>query len=458
MASTKVLSRRDFLKVSSATLGGVALARGFSFPSLVLAQDTTDLSIVLAGRDLEIKYLTVIADAFNAKMQADGKPFRAKLTPGPATDNDYVTKVNLDAASGTLGDVVEPAGAQYADMVAAGYLADLTPMLDNYADWDKFAPVIKEQLMVDGKVYALSDASTFTMFYRKDLLEESGISTEQPATWEDFYNVCEEIVGKAGAMPSGLPAATPWGGGSWGEGFRHVWLGFAQSNEIWDPSDGKWVVKSEGLLKAFQVYETLAAKKWLTVDALLSPNPWEPIKYQGFPRKEVAVVTGGDWQWEFDWGPKGATPIDGVLEKVGRWLFPSAVSKPFPTTGLGRLMSISNQSANPEAAFEFITWANSPQGSCTALETYFGGPSARSDYADNCSYYGTAIGGKMLEAGKTLETGRYLKTGVGESKIADGVARATEDVITLAKTPDQAMNDFADSMKDLIGPDGIKEQ
>jgi ABC-type glycerol-3-phosphate transport system substrate-binding protein len=457
MAPQKSLSRRDFLKLSSVALGAAAAARGFSLSSLALAQDTTQISILFAGRTLEVQYITVIADAFNAKMQADGKPYRATLNPGPASDNDYVTKVNLDAASGTLSDIVEPTSSQFADMVAAGYLADLTPMLANYADWDKFAPVIKDQLTVNGGVYALADASTFTLFFRKDLLEESGISTDQPATWDDFFALCDEIATKTQATPAGIPAATPWGGGTWGEGFRHVWLGFAQSNEIWDPADEKWVVKSDGLLKAFQVYETLATKKWLTVQDLLSPDPWQPIKYQGFPNKTVAVVTGGDWQWEFDWGPKGATPIDGVLEKVGRWLFPSSVSEPFPTVALGRLSCIFSQSPNADAAFEFITWAYSPEGSCAALETYFGGPSARSDYADNCPYYGTAIGGKMLEAGNTLETGRYLKTGVGESKISDGIARATEDVITLAKTAEQAMNDFAASMADLIGADGVKE-
>ncbi|NUN49962.1 MAG: HEAT repeat domain-containing protein, partial [Candidatus Brocadiae bacterium] len=142
------------------------------------------------------------------------------------------------------------------------------------------------------------------------------------------------------------PAARSWGGGTWEEGFRHVWLGYANSNEIYDPADGKWVVKSAGLLKALQVYETLAKNGWLTVDALLAPNPWEPIKYQGFPQKTVAVVTGGDWQWEFDWGPNGATPIEGLLEKVERWLFPSEVGDPFAFSGTGRILGIFSQSPN----------------------------------------------------------------------------------------------------------------
>lgn len=457
MSDKKSLSRREFLKMSAAGASGLALASRFAFPMTVIAESATELSVVIPGRDLEIKYATVVVNSFNAKMQADNKPVRVKLNPGPATDNDYVTKLNLDAASGTLADVALINASQYEDMVAAGYLADLTPMLAAYKDWDKFAAVIKQQLTVNGKVYGLSDASTFTLFYRKDLLTDAGISTEQPATWDDFYKICDQIATKTKAIPAGIPAARPWGGGTWEEGFRHVWLGFAKSEEIYDPADSKWVVKSDGLLKALKVYETLATKKWLTVESLLSPNPWEPIKYQGFPQKTVAVVTGGDWQWEFDWGPKGATPIDGVLEKVGRWSFPSAVSKPFVFTSLGRTLSVFSKTPNPQAAFDFITWEFSPEGSCKALETYFGGPSARSDYADSCKFYSTAIAGKMLEASKTLDSGRFLKAGPGQSKIADGIALATENVITLAKTAEAAMDDFAKRMTDLLGDSAVKQ-
>lgn len=455
--SQHTLSRRDFLRMSALSAGGLFAASGLAAPLLTLAQDTTEMTLVIPGRELEVKFYTSIVDAFNAKMEADGKPWRVTLNAGPATDNDYKTKITLDASSGTLGDVAYVQRALFPDMVAAGYLADLSPMLADYADWDKFAPVIKDQLTVNGSVYGLGDASTFTMFYRKDLLEEAGIPVDQPATWDDFFGLCDQILTKTGATPAGIPAARSWGGGTWEEGFRHVWLGYANSNEIYDPADSKWVVKSDGLLKALQVYETLAKNGWLTVDALLAPNPWEPIKYQGFPQKTVAVVTGGDWQWEFDWGPNGATPIEGLLEKVERWLFPSEVGAPFAFSGTGRILGIFSQSANVEGAFEFVTWSFSPEGSCKAYEVYFGGPSARSDMADNCEYYKTGVAGKIAAAGATLDTGRYLVTGPGEAKIADGIALATEDIITQAKTAEEAMDAFAQQMNDLIGAEGIKE-
>jgi multiple sugar transport system substrate-binding protein len=449
------LSRRDFMRLSALAAGGVAVARGL--PRFAHAQDIIEITTMSPGRELGIAYDQVVADTFNANMEAAGMPYRVVVNHGPATDNDYVTKINLDAASGQSADVTNVNYATYQDMVAAGYLADITDLVNAWDQWPNYAEVIKDQITVNDRIYGLSGATTFTMFYRKDLLEEAGVSTEQPATWAEFFERCEEIKSKTGATPAGLPAARPWGGGTWEEGFRHVWLGFAESNEIYDPADGKWVVKSDGLLKALQVYQTLAENEWLTVEALLSPNPWEPIKYQGFVQGTVGVVTGGDWQWEFDWGPNGAGPIDDIFNKVERWLFPSEIGAPFPYSAAGGPSAISATSDSIEGAFEFIKSSFSPEGSCAALEVYFGGPSPLSNYGDSCEFYNTAIDGKMAEAGATLANGRYLKSGPGESRIVEGIGLATENIISLAQTAEQAMEEFAASMRELIGEEGVKE-
>ncbi len=450
------MSRRDFIRMSALAAGGVAAAGGLSQLFLAHAQDTIDITSMSPGRDLGVAYDQAVADAFNANMATAGKPYRVVVGHGPATDNDYVVKINLDAASGQAADVTNVNYAAYQDMVAAGYLADITDLANAWDEWPKFADVIKDQLTIDGKIYGLAGGTTFTLFYRKDVLEKAGISTAQPATWEEFYDRAGEILSKTGATPAGIPGARAWGGGTWEEGFRHVWLGYAESNEIYDTADSKWIVSSDGLLKALQVYETLAKNKWLTVEALLSPNPWEPIKYQGFVQGTVIVATGGDWQWEFDWGPKGANPIDDIFNKVDRWLFPSAIGEPFTYAAAGGPNAISAMSKDIPGAFEFVKAGFLPEDTCAALEVYFGGPMPLSDYGDSCDFYNTAINGKMAEAALTLASGRYLKSGPGESKIVDGIGLATENIITGAQTAEQAMADFAAAMKDQIGEDGVK--
>lgn len=463
MASQKnVMSRRRFLQTSAVIAAGSALvACAPVSPGAQNAEDTAktaeiiELSYITPDRELENKVKKIVVDGFNAKMKEQGKPYQVVDVAGPATDNDIKTKVTLDAAAGTLSDIARINGELIADFAAAGYLADMGPYLTKWPDWAQYYDVLKPLATYDGKILGLPGGSTFTFFYRKDVLTEAGISTDQPKTWDDFYAVCDQISKKTQAKPCGLPAATPWGGGTWGEGFKMVWKSF--DGPIYDESDNKWVVSSPNLLKAFKVYETLATNKWLTVDELLTPNPWEPIKYQEFPQGKTVIVTGGEWQWTFDWGPEGATPIEGLFDKVDRWQFPAENGKPFTYVDGGVGDVVSAKSKSIEGCAEFIEYAGSPEVSCSTMKTHIGGPSGRKDMADKCPDYKSIVNGKMYAASQLFETGvTYKFDRVGAAKLSDGVGRATEDIITGKATAEQAMADFAKAMIEALGEDHAK--
>jgi len=335
--SRAFLTRRHFLQATALTVAGgvivacaptAAPAASSSAGEAAPAGELIELSRFTNGRLLNVKVAEYEVAEFNKKMEGESKPYRMALTAGPDTDNDYKTKLTLDAAAGTLADSYELPSELVADFIAANYVTEVTEQLTAWDGWEHIAPSLRELGTYGGKLYGVPGGSTFTFFRRKDVMDAAGIPGDQPKTWDDFYAACAAIADKTDAIPTGLPAATPWGGGTFDEGFRMVWLGF--EGTIFDESDHKWVVSSPNLLKAFQVYETLSKNGWLTVDMLLTPNPWEPIKYQGFPAGEVALVTGGDWQWTFDWGPEGATPIEGLFEKVDRWQWPSEKGTPFP--------------------------------------------------------------------------------------------------------------------------------
>ena len=453
------MTRRTFLQATAFTVAGgvIAACAPTAAPATTgggeaaPAGEVIELSYFTPDRELENKVTEYEITNFNAKMESEGKPFRMVNMEGPATDNDIKTKLTLDAAAGTLPDYFSFRPELVADFIAANYLADLTEPLTTWEGWEKIAGSLRELGTYDGKVYGVPGGSTFTFFRRKDVMDAAGIPGDQPNTWDDFYTACEAIATKTDAIPTGLPAATPWGGGTWGEGFQMVWLSF--DGPIWE--DGKWVVSSPNLLKAFQVYETLATNGWLTVDMLLSPNPWEPIKYQGFPAGEVALVTGGDWQWTFDWGPEGATPIEGLFEKVDRWQWPSESGNPFTyvSGGLGSVVAANTKSV--EGCVEFIKFQNDPDVMCETVQIYLGGPNARTDFAELCAPYAEAVNGKMAESSKLFETGRTYKFDqLNANRISDGIARATEDIITGVMTAEEAMEAFASGIIQDLGEEG----
>ena len=462
MVTNKALSRRRFLQTSALlTAGGVLAACAAPVAPAAApaggdaaapAGEVVELTYMTPDRELENRTKEVLVNGFNARMEEEGKAWRVTGVVGPATDNDIKTKLTLDAAAGTLPDIFGPRPELLADFVAAGYLADLRPYLESWADWAQYPEVLKPFAEIGGKMIGLPGGSTFSFFYRKDLLEGAGIAIDQPVTWDDFYGICGQIAEKTDAKPAGIPAATPWGGGTWGEAFEMIWLSF--DGPIFE--DGKWVVHSPNLLKAFQVYETIATNGWLTVDELLTPNPWEPIKYQGFPDGTVAIVTGGDWQWTFDWGPEGATPIEGLFEKVDRWEFPAENGKPFTFVdgGVGTVVAATTKSL--DGSVEFLKYGAEPAVTCEVSKIHIGGPVARMDFPEACPEYLDMVNGKMAQASKFFETGRTFNFNqLGSGKISDGVGRATEDIITGTMTAAQAMDAFADAMTDALGADNV---
>ncbi len=460
MSTYDLLSRRRFLQVTGLTLAGGALAACVApaAPSggeAAPAAEVIELSYMTPDRELENKEKEYRVAAFNEKMAADGKPYRVVSVAAPATDNDIKVKLTLDAAAGTLPDIFRSRAELDADFIAAGYVADLTPYLTAWDGWEQIAQSLRDGAAFDGKFYGIPGASTFTFFRRKDVFEAAGLTMGQPNTWDDFYAACDAVAQATDATPCGLPAATPWGGGTWGEGFQMVWLSF--EGTIYDSADNKWVVSSPNLLNAFKVYETLATSGWLTVDALLSPNPWEPIKYQGFPAGEVLLVTGGDWQWTFDWGPEGATPIEGLFEKVDRWQWPTESGNPFTYLDVGTGDQVAATSKSVEGGAAFLTFSSDADVLCETSQIYIGGPSSRMDLAEKCPAYTEVVNGKYAEATQLFATGRTYKFNqVGANKISDGVGRATEDIITGAKTAEQAMEDFAVAMLEALGEEGAK--
>jgi multiple sugar transport system substrate-binding protein len=464
--SRAFLTRRHFLQATALTVAGgvIAACAPTAAPAAPAAAggeatapagELIELSYFTPDRELENKVTEYEITHFNAKMESEGKPYRMVNMEGPATDNDIKTKLTLDAAAGTLPDYFSFRPELVADFIAANYLADLTAQLTAWEGWEHIAKSLRDLGTYDGKVYGIPGGSTFTFFRRKDVMDDAGIPGDQPNTWDDFYTACDAIKTKTKAIPTGLPAATPWGGGTWGEGFQMVWLSF--DGPIFDESDSKWVVSSPNLLKAFQVYETLATNGWLTVDMLLSPNPWEPIKYQGFPKGEVVLVTGGDWQWTFDWGPEGATPIEGLYEKVDRWQWPAESGTPFTyvSGSVGNVVAANTKSV--DGCVEFMTYQSSTDTLCETLKIYIGGPSARTDLAEACPAYTEVVNGKFAEASKLFDTGRTYKFDqLNANRISDGIGRATEDIITGTMTAEQAMEAFATSMIQSIGEEGAK--
>src|SRR6201987_6258366 len=101
----------------------------------------------------------------------------------PAPEKDYLTKLLTELRAGNAPDIfTAPHGSDIADMVAAGYLAPITTELKAWEGYSQLFDVGKAMATSkDGQVYALpAMLDVMEVYYRRDILEKAGISTEQP--------------------------------------------------------------------------------------------------------------------------------------------------------------------------------------------------------------------------------------------------------------------------------------
>lgn len=424
-------------------------------PSASAAAEPVVLRLV-EHQDLRVKALKEVLPDFEAAMAAQGRNVTVELVEQVMSDQEFQTKLGLDYSAGNAADVIEYPASWTIDFAAAGYLLDLTDRLAAWPDWnDHFYPIVREQATdANGKnFYVSSGASLIQLFYRTDVLEANGVSTDQPTSWQELIDRMTDLHGKTGKPAILFPAGTSWGGGTFAEGFIHVFLG--TGGQLYNQQTGKWVVKSQALTDSLKFYEQLVAKDLMPVEALLNPEPWEPTKYVAFPAGDLAVTTQGSWGWRYDWGPEGATPIDGIFDKVKVWAFPTQNGPDTFVYAAGAwAWTINAKTEHPDEAFELLKFLTTGEAHATLI-TAVGDLAARDDVGDISPYKEQTV---LVESGKLLETGRFFKDQAGIDKIHQGIGQATESILTKEKTADEAAAEFAAEMTELLGADKVEEQ
>ncbi|MDR5700809.1 ABC transporter substrate-binding protein [Agromyces aerolatus] len=387
---------------------------------------------------------------FEAAMAAEGKEIEVELIADILTDGDFRTKVTQQLHAGTAPDVIDTGGSNITGWAAAGYLLELDSYLDDWSDWDTFYDVSRDRaLHSDGHYYSVPhEASLQHLFVRKDVLDEMGIDSAQPETWDELIERLKAVQAITGEAPIVIPAGTAWGGGTWTEGFLPIVGGTGST--LYDPKDGTWTVESDGLTASFELFAELTEAGLMPVEALLNPNPWEPTKYEAFPAGTLPVAAQGTWGWRYDWGPEGTAPIEDVQEKVITWNYPALVdgTEPYSVSGGGFNFAVNAESAHPEAAMELVKWLSTGEALATQLAVV-GAASPREGISELEPY---ASEPTLLDAEEKLQTSIAPPIGEGADQISQAVQNATEKILTGDADGKQAAEQFAKEVRDFLDP------
>ncbi|ALD11647.1 ABC transporter substrate-binding protein [Clavibacter capsici] len=419
------------------------------------AEDGPVTITIMETKQTNIDAIGKVIPGFEAAMKEQGKDIKVDLIADQLTDEQFMTKMTQQLIAGQAPDVLDIGENMAIAWSSAGYLAPLDDYLEEWDGWSHYYPAVKEAMTrQDGSIYSLpSGAGVLNLFIRQDVLTEVGVDTSQPATWDELIDRLVQVKERTGGTPIVIPAGTAWGGGTWGEGFQPL-LGGTDTG-YYDTETDTWDLESPGWLAVFELYAELVDKGLMPVEDLQNPNPWEPTKYEKFPEGEIQVAAQGTWGWKFDWGPEGATPIDGLDEKVTTWQFPGLRSgdEPYGWSSTGGGYAISEQSEKKDAAMEFIQYLSTGEPLAQQL-TASGAASARDDLDDVAPYSNEP---HLLQAGEDLADSVFVVTGDGTDQIGQAVASATELILSGKADGRQAYDAFVENATDLLGPGLVKE-
>ncbi|QIS40756.1 extracellular solute-binding protein [Clavibacter capsici] len=419
------------------------------------AEDGPVTITIMETKQTNIDAIGKVIPGFEAAMKEQGKDIKVDLIADQLTDEQFMTKMTQQLIAGQAPDVLDIGENMAIAWSSAGYLAPLDDYLEEWDGWSHYYPAVKEAMTrQDGSIYSLpSGAGVLNLFIRQDVLTEVGVDTSQPATWDELIDRLVQVKERTGGTPIVIPAGTAWGGGTWGEGFQPL-LGGTDTG-YYDTETDTWDLESPGWLAVFELYAELVDKGLMPVEDLQNPNPWEPTKYEKFPEGEIQVAAQGTWGWKFDWGPEGATPIDGLDEKVTTWQFPGLRSgdEPYGWSSTGGGYAISEQSEKKDAAMEFIQYLSTGEPLAEQL-TASGAASARDDLDDVAPYSNEP---HLLQAGEDLADSVFVVTGDGTDQIGQAVASATELILSGKADGRQAYDAFVENATDLLGPGLVKE-
>ncbi|WP_051914039.1 ABC transporter substrate-binding protein [Thermorudis peleae] len=436
---------------ATATSAAPAATQAAATPTRAATTSQPVKLTLLEHQKPRVDLLKSLLPKFEDAMKSQGKNITVELQEGPAEDSEFYSKLTLDFSAGTAADVTSFGYDRVAQFASSGYLLDLTQYVNAWPDWKAhFYEKLRQQVtQSDGKVYAIPrEATIMELFYRKDILTQLNIPTTQPQSWKELLDRMTQAT-KATGKPSLLfPAGESWGGGTFAEGFIHLMLGTDSSLY----QNGKWVVRSPGLTAVFTFYQQMVEAGVLPVQPLLNPEPWVPTKYQAFPKGDLLCTTGGTWSWIFDWGPKGAAPIDGLFDKVATWQFPTQNGNgTFVYGAVGWVWAASAKTKYPDAAWELIKWLASGEAMAQNAVT-IGAAAPRDDIQSIAPYSQMPF---LIDAEKQLTNSRSFSYPPGTDKIEQAVGEATQAVITKAKNGQQAADQFAQQATQLLGSSNV---
>jgi multiple sugar transport system substrate-binding protein len=340
------LSRRDFLKVGGAGLAGAAIL-GAAGCGGGEQGGATEIYFTSAPDDTGTTEKLV--DMFNDKNK--GK-YKVIFRPGNADTGQRFDKLRTQMQAGgedldvILGDVIWTA-----QLAESEWISDLS---DRFTESQRkeFLPGSVEAITYEGKTFGMPwFTDTGLLYYRKDLLQESGFDGP-PKTWDELKQMTLKVREDAGLKYGFVFQGAAYEGGVC-DGMEFIWT---HGGEVLDPDDPTRV-----LVDSPEAIAGLATERSMITEGI-SPEGVTVYKED----ESAGAFLNGDAvflrNWPYVYALVGTSEYPKLdPEQVGVSELPSADGEPGNGTVGDQPLYISSTATDPDAAWKFIQFLSAPE-------------------------------------------------------------------------------------------------
>jgi multiple sugar transport system substrate-binding protein len=339
------LSRGGFLRLAG---GGLAAAGMLGVAGCGGGAEDSAGEIVLTFGPDESGELPKVIDEYNRENGT-----KITFRQMPSDTGQYFDQILTEFQAGggnvdiIIGDVIWP--AQFA---AIGYIQDLS---DRFPESERkgFLPSTIQSNIYQDKLYGVpwyTDAGL--LYYRKDLLEEAGIS-EPPKTWDELKTMAKRVKEQTNTKYGFIFQGSEYEGGVV-NGLEYV---HSAGGQVLDPDNpGKVVIDSPETIEGLRIERSMLAE---------GVAPQAVANYT--ETETLATFTNGDAvfcrNWPYMYAVLGDPKQSKVSQdQVGIAPLPVVNEGDPPTSGVGGWgFMISATSENKEEAWKFVEFMISPE-------------------------------------------------------------------------------------------------
>lgn len=382
---------------------------------------------------------------------------KVELVPIEAEQDQYFTKLALmNGSADTAPDVIYEDTFQIRSDAAAGYLLPIDEYLADWDGWALYDDGAKQAgVGDDGDTYGVSlGTDTRGIYFNKDLFEAAGLPADwQPTSWEDILEAARAIKKSSpDVTPLNIYASKTLGEATSMQGFEMLMYG--TGDELMDSSSNKWVTESAGFLDALGFYET-AFEEGLAPEPAdaLDPGWGAKVQYELIPQGELAIAIDGSWltsgwiagdnawpEWEETMGLAAMPTQDGGGDG-------------FTSMSGGWTLAVGANASDPEAAFDFIAQALTPENALTYHQEA-GQIAVRSDVAASQEYLDYNPSFEFFSS--LVEYTHFRPATPDYSQISSNIPVATESVITGQSVAKDAQKAYDEALIGIVGEENTQ--